>query len=232
VEIFREMQSLRLFQGVPPERLHALAAQSVLRRHPAGALLVGETEAPRALYVVLAGQVKLYKSSAEGKEQTLNLLGPGDPFGMCTAFAVDAFPASAMAIEASTVLSIPGPAVEAVALQEPRLLLNINLLLSERLREAMRLIEALALQELPQRIAFYLLDALQRESGPGLNRLELAVTQRELAKILGATPEALSRALRKMDGAGILAVQGRSIRILNRAALNRLAEGGDGSDPL
>jgi CRP/FNR family transcriptional regulator len=52
------------------------------------------TEAPRALYVVLAGQVKLYKSSAVGKEQTLNLLGPGDPFGMCTAFADDAFPAT------------------------------------------------------------------------------------------------------------------------------------------
>jgi CRP/FNR family transcriptional regulator len=89
----------------------------------------------------------------------------------------------------------------------------------------MRLIEAVALQELPQRIAFYLLDALQRESGPGLNRLELAVTQRELAKILGATPEALSRALRKISDSGILNVAGRSIRVLNRPALALLAEG-------
>ena len=58
-----------------------------------------------------------------------------------------------------------------------------------------------------------------------MNQLELTITQRELAKILGATPEALSRALRKMSNAGILAVDGRSIRILDREALGELAEG-------
>jgi CRP/FNR family transcriptional regulator len=53
----------------------------------------------------------------------------------------------------------------------------------------------------------------------------LTITQRELAKILGATPEALSRAMRKMSNAGMLAVDGRSIRILDREALAELAEG-------
>jgi CRP/FNR family transcriptional regulator len=58
-----------------------------------------------------------------------------------------------------------------------------------------------------------------------MNQLELTVTQRELAKILGATPEALSRGIRKMSNAGVLAVDGRSIRILDREALGELAEG-------
>jgi hypothetical protein len=60
-----------------------------------------------------------------GKEQTLNLLGPGDPFGMCTAFAIDSFPANDMALEESGILLIAGPAMEAIAMKEPRLLLNI-----------------------------------------------------------------------------------------------------------
>lgn len=58
-----------------------------------------------------------------------------------------------------------------------------------------------------------------------MSRLELMITQRELAKILGATPEALSRAVRKMSNAGILAMDGRTIRILDRKVLEELAEG-------
>jgi CRP/FNR family transcriptional regulator len=89
----------------------------------------------------------------------------------------------------------------------------------------MILIESLSLMEIPQRLASFLLHALTREGDREMNRLELTITQRELAKILGATPEALSRAIRKMSNAGILIMDGRSIRILDRNALEELAEG-------
>ena len=55
-------------------------------------------------------------------------------------------------------------------------------------------------------------------------RKDLGVSQRELAKILGATPEALSRTLRKMSNEGILTVDGRMITILNRQAMEELAD--------
>jgi CRP-like cAMP-binding protein len=73
--------------------------------------------------------------------------------------------------------------------------------------------------------ASFLVHALKGEGRRGMNQLELTITQRELAKILGATPEALSRALRKMINAGVLAVDGRSVRIIDRKALGELAEG-------
>jgi CRP-like cAMP-binding protein len=104
-------------------------------------------------------------------------------------------------------------------MKEPRLLVNIIRILSNRLRESMGLIESLSLKEIPQRLASFLIHALKGGDGKeGMNQLELTVTQRELAKILGATPEALSRALRKMSNAGVLAVDGRK-------ALGELAEG-------
>jgi len=53
----------------------------------------------------------------------------------------------------------------------------------------MILIESLSLKEIPQRLASFLLHALTREGDREINRLELTITQRELAKILGATPE-------------------------------------------
>jgi len=225
MDVLKQMQKLALFQGVPAEKLKALAERALYRTCKAGEMFIGETDPAHAFYVVITGQVKLYKISAEGKEQTLNLLGPGEPFGMCTAFAIDSFPANAMALEESGILLIPGPAMESIAMKEPRLLLNIIRLLSDRLKESMTLIESLALKEIPQRIASFLIHTVTREGEQGLNQLELTVTQRELAKILGATPEALSRALRKMSNAGMLAVDGRSIRILDRAALDELAEG-------
>ena len=225
MDVLKRMQALVLFQGVPAEKLKALAERALFKTYKAGEMLIGETDPVRAFYVVITGQVKLYKISAEGKEQTLKLLGPGEPFGMCTAFAIDSFPANTMALDESGILLIPGSAMEAIAMQEPRLLLNIIHFLSDRVKESMTLIESLALKEIPQRIASFLIQALKRENGQGANQLELTVTQRELAKILGATPEALSRALKKMSNAGVLVVNGRSIRILDRRALDELAEG-------
>jgi CRP/FNR family transcriptional regulator len=224
MDLFKQMQALPLFQGVPDEKLKALAERALYRTCKAGETIIGETDPVRAFYVVVTGQVKLSKISAEGKEQTLNLLGPGEPFGMCTAFAVAPFPANVQAIGESAVLLIPGPVMEAVAMQEPRLLVNVIRILSDRLKEAMTLIESLALKELPQRIASFLVHAPQGAGGKTTDLLELTVTQRELAKILGATPEALSRALRRMSDAGVLAVDGRSIRILDREGLGELAE--------
>jgi CRP/FNR family transcriptional regulator, dissimilatory nitrate respiration regulator len=225
MDILKQMQTLDLFQGVPAEKLRTLAERSRYKTYKAGEMFIGETDPAHAFYVIVTGQVKLYKSSPEGKEQTLYLLRPGDPFGMCTAFAIDSFPANAMALEESGVLMIPGPVMETVATSEPRLLMNIIQILSDRLKESMTLIESLSLMEIPQRLASFLLHALTREGDREMNRLELTITQRELAKILGATPEALSRAIRKMTNAGILAMDGRSIRILNRPALEELAEG-------
>jgi len=225
MDVLKQMQKLDLFQGVPTEKLRTLAERSRYRTYKAGEMFIGETDPAHAFYVIVTGQVKLYKSSPEGKEQTLYLLRPGDPFGMCTAFAIDSFPANAMALEESSILMIPGPVMETVATSEPRLLLNIIQILSDRLKESMTLIESLSLKEIPQRLSSFLLHALTREGDKELNRLELTITQRELAKILGATPEALSRAVRKMSNAGILTMDGRSIRILDREALEELAEG-------
>lgn len=253
MDLLNQMRGLRLFEGVPSEKLRLLAEHARYRSYRAGEMFIGETDAVHAFYVVISGQIKLYKSSPEGKEQTLYLFRPGDPFGMCTAFAIDTFPANAMALEESGILLIPGQAMEAVAMNEPRLLVNIIQILSDRLKESMTLIESLSLKEIPERLASFLLHDLTMQGGEEMDRpesarghlpsgaprgkraktagvaprkdLRLTITQRELAKILGATPEALSRAMRKMSNAGIMAVDGRSIRILDREALAELAEG-------
>lgn len=224
-EFLARMEGIPLFQGVSREGLRALAAKARLRTFRAGEAILGETDSVHAFFVILDGRVKLYKSSAEGKEQTLCLLGPGEPFGLCTAFANPAFPANVTALEGSTVVCIPGPEFETAARQEPVLLLNVIRILSRRLKESMALVASLSLHEIPQRLSAFLLQSpngrREGDSGP----VRLATTHRELAKILGVTPEALSRAFKKMAADGILRVKGRDISILDRAALEAVAAG-------
>ena len=213
-----------LFDGVTAEGIRRLAAGAAIKKFKANDTIVGEADPVRSFYVVLSGQLKLSRVSPEGKEQTLQLLGAGDPFGLCTAFATETFPAGAVAIGESEVLLIPGVLVEAVAKTEPALLLNIIRILSRRLKNSMDLIESLSLKEIPGRLAGFLVHELSRQKA-GAQALELSISQRELSKILGVTPEALSRTFRKMADEGIAAASGRNVRILNQKALECLAEG-------
>jgi len=225
MDISKQIKDIGLFQGISAEKIKELAGQAIYKKFKVGDIVIGEEDPIKSFYVVISGQLKIYRSSAEGKEQTLQLLGPGDPFGLCTAFATDSFPASAMAIEESAVLLIPGTVMEQTARKEPALLFNIIQILSQRLKDSMTLIESLALKEMPGRVASFLLHESARNAPDSKNTIKLTISHRELANILGATPEALSRTLRKMTNEGILSTSGREISILDHEALEELAEG-------
>lgn len=225
MDLSGQIKDIVLFQGVSQENIKFLISQSIVRKFKPGEMVIGEDDSIRAFYVVISGQLKLYRSSVDGKEQTLQLLSTGDPFGLCTAFATNAFPANAMAIVESSVLLIPGTVMEETARKEPSILFNIIQILSQRLKDSMELIESLALKEIPGRLASFLHQLLPKETDNKKASVELTISQRELAKILGATPEALSRALRKMANDGMLSTAGRVITILDRRALAQLAEG-------
>lgn len=222
MDTLKHLQDIPLFQGLSSAVLEALSRRVLIGTYQPGEMILAETDLVKSFFVVLSGQVKLSKSSTEGKEQTLHLLGPGEPFGLCTAFATSDFPAEVLALKKSDILTIPGPVVDEIVTKEPELLLNILRVLSRRLKESMALVESLSLKEIPQRLAAFVA-ALDRKDHRGW--VELPVTHRELSKILGATPEALSRALRRLQDDGLLEVQGRIITILNSAALKELAEG-------
>ncbi len=224
MDLQNRIKETDLFDGVSAEGIRRLAAGGALKKFKANETVVGEADPVRSFYVVLSGQIKLSRSSPDDKEQTLQLLVSGDPFGLCTAFATETFPAGAVAIGESEVLLIPGVLVEAVAKTEPALLLNIIRILSRRLKNSMDLIESLSLKEIPGRLAGFLVHELSRQKA-GAQAIELSISQRELSKILGVTPEALSRTFRKMADEGIAAASGRSVRILNQKALESLAEG-------
>jgi CRP/FNR family transcriptional regulator len=219
------IRSTALFEGVSQETLLLVSTGARIRTYGPQEVILNEAEPAGGLWVVLDGRVKLSKTSSEGREQTLALLGNGDPFGLCTAFASNDFPAAAVAIRKTTVLAIPSNILQEAVQKEPLFLLNVIRVLSARLRQTMELVEAVSLKAIPQRVAsFFLHEISGRGSYPGCS-VELDMAHRELAKIIGATPEALSRALKKMSDEGLLKVEGRRVSLLNIPALEELAGG-------
>ncbi len=108
-----------------------------------------------------------------------------------------------------------------MAREDPSILFHFLRVVSRRLKDAMEMIESLSLRGLPGRVAGFLLHA-REEDRDGRRLVALGISQRELAKIVGATPEALSRTLGRMARQGLVRISGRDMEILDRAGLAAL----------
>jgi CRP/FNR family transcriptional regulator len=217
------LRSLPLFGGMPEARLHTLAARARVTRYAPGTLLAVKEEAADVFHCIATGQVKVYRAGPDGREQTLFLLGPGEPFCLCTLVDSAVFPAFVAALTETLVLAFPTKALAGAIKDSPQALSDLIRLMCGRFKEAIAMIESLALRDLPGRVAVFLL----HEAGRSLSKdlVRLSISQREVAKIVGATPEALSRALKKLAVAGHILVQGREIEIRDRAGLEAAAVG-------
>lgn len=212
-----------LFSGLPEEDKKKLNSSGIYRSYKPGELIAGPTDRIRAFFVVVWGSVKLHRTSHDGHEQTLYIFGPGEPFCM-TALEDGTFPADATALTDTRVLILPANVMESIARTEPALLLNIMSVLIKRLKETMNLIEILSMKEIPQRLASWLIHSSVFQGGSDL--LHLGMSHRELSKLLGTTPESLSRAFRRFKDDGMVELKGRTVKILRRDMLNNIASNG------
>jgi len=212
-----------LFEGLPAEHLAFLEQISIDQAVEKGQVLFSEGAGAKGFYLAVAGKFKIYKLSREGKEQILHIFGPGEIFGEVPVFAGGSYPANAEAIEPSRVLFFPRDAFVTLIGREPSIALKMLGILSWRLRRFTHMIEDLSLKEVPGRLAAYLIYLSGKSPTP--DAMELETTKAQLASLLGTIPETLSRILARMAQQGILAVDGRKIRILERGELEALAAG-------
>ncbi len=215
------LKSLAFFQGMPVGLLERLARGAVPRTYPSRARVASEREDVRGFFLVLTGKVKLFKLAEDGKEQTLYVFGPGEPFCLGSLFGEGLFPAHAETLSRSRLVFFSGELLEEMAREDPSILFHFLRVVSRRLKDAMEMIESLSLRGLPGRVAGFLLHA-REEDRDGRRLVALGISQRELAKIVGATPEALSRSLGRMARQGLVRISGRDMEILDRAGLAAL----------
>lgn len=210
-----------IFSKLDGAQLDKLAAHAAVTTIPKGGMFCSENKATQGMHILISGKVKLFKLSEEGKEQTIFVFGPGEPFCLSSTFSDGRMPANLSALEDSEILYITPEELKSMVHEDASVLLTMLQVMSRRLKDAMEMIDSLALKQIPSRLAAYFLSQDRGDTGS----VELGMPYRELSKIIGVTPEALSRALKKMARDGLLEMNGTTVVIKNRDALIDCREG-------
>ena len=177
------------------------------------------------LYCVRSGTVKLFRRLDHGDEVVVGIRGPGAVLGLRGVLAGIAYGTTAMTLEPAEVCAIPADVflelVRENSIMGYRLLARVTMesrLLEERLIEHTH-------DRVGKRTARFLLQQTRRQAAcPTPRPTRIAMRREEMAQLIGTTPETLSRTLHAFAADGILDVQRRDIRVLDLAALLRLAE--------
>ncbi len=178
--------------------------------------------------VVLSGRVRLVALGAEQREVVLAIRGEGELLGEMAALGAQRRTASAIALDDVDAGILHGDEFREYLRDRPDAALVLIRMLVRRLSEASRDLASLATQDSVGRVAKRLLDLAADHgvpSGTG-TRIELSLTQDELARWTGATRETVSRALRLMRQLGWVATDHRTITVLDADALRERSGAG------
>jgi CRP/FNR family transcriptional regulator len=185
-----------------------------------GELLLIEGEAGEYLYYICTGLVKVYKTSADGKEQVLRIFYAGETFNEVPIFDGGPNPASALVLGEGTVYVLHRGDIQRLLSEHPAIALAVIRVLASRLRHLVGLVEDLSFKHVTARVAKTLL--LQSEAVSG--KIPHRLTQQELAAVVGTAREVVGRALKVFELEGIITMEQGRISIVDKARLEEASK--------
>ena len=217
-----------LFRELPEAALSRIASLALRRVYEKGAIIFSQGDAGDALYGVASGRVRISATGAGGQEVFLSIMEPGDTFGEIA--VMDGLPrtAGATALDQATLIQIKRPDFLALLEREPALAIHLLRLLCTRLRWTSELVEESAFLTGPARLAKRLLILTALYGQPAnSSKLELRISQAELARFLGISRQIVNLHLREWQRRLWVDLGRGRITIRNAEALRRFAaEGG------
>jgi CRP/FNR family transcriptional regulator, cyclic AMP receptor protein len=191
------LRRVPLFQSLNEAQLDVLATGSLRRNFPRGRTIVAEGEPSQSLYILLSGRAKVQRSDSEGKEVILAVIGPGEFFGEMSLIDDAPRSASVITLESSDFMAINKDGFKAMLMQNTDIGMQVMRGLVRRLREADKKIETLALLDVYGRVARVLLDFSEIVNGERIVKARLP--RQEIAKMIGASREMVSRVMKGLE---------------------------------
>jgi CRP/FNR family transcriptional regulator len=189
-----------------------------------GQTIYYEGSPPLAVYCIHSGTVKLYKTGDQGEPYVTHLLRAGDMIGYASMLAEEPHAATAEALEDTAVCVIPRGSLLSLLEESKPLAIQIMTRLARELRGSQDQIVAVAQLPVRQRLAQLLLylneDEAERKRPP------VQLLRREMAQMIGTTPETLSRELRHLVDSSLIETSRAEIRVRNRKKLRKIARTG------
>jgi len=207
------LKQVPIFSDLSEQELTYLSARVGHRKFGEGELIFSEGEPCSGMYVVESGNVRIFKSSAGGREQVLSIDGPGGSVAELPVFDGGNYPASAQAITATTLLFVSKQDFHTLCLQHPEVALKVLRVVGGRLRRLVGIIEELSFTTVRHRLVAVLvrLAKLARKPGSNESTFNLPVNNNELAAQIGTVRELVSRNLSRLQSEGLITMEGRKI---------------------
>lgn len=214
-----------LFSGLDDEAAGLIESSMGAVSLKRGEVLFNEGDDGNQLYVVTEGKIKLGRTSADGRENLLAILGPGQMFGELSFFDPGPRSATCTAVTDVDLKSLGHDALLPVLASHSDVALALLHQLAGRLRRTNEVVGDLVFSDVPGRVAKALLDLASRfgrraDDGVHVNH---DLTQEELAQLVGASRETVNKALADFASRGWLRLEPRSVVILDLERLQRRA---------
>ena len=178
-----------------------------------------EGESAANLYFIASGAVKVFKTSAEGKEQILNIVRPGESFNDVPIFDGGPNPAGARAMGPVLLYGIKKIDMEAILRNYPDIAFSVIKVLARRVRQLVSLVEDLSFRHVISRVAKILFEHIGDEMG-----YRPRLTQQEMAAMAGTAREVVSRSLKALEEEGAIKLNRHRIMITDKEALQKIME--------
>jgi CRP/FNR family transcriptional regulator, cyclic AMP receptor protein len=211
------LKTVPLFANFPEDQLRMLAMLVTRKSAPRSTTIMAGGDPTDSLYIVLSGRLKVMMSDSEGKEVILSILGPGEFFGEMGLIDDEPRSATVITVEPCELLSIDQRDFKKCLAENFEMAQAVMRGLVKRLREADRKIGSLALLDVYGRVAHLLLDMAENVDG------EKVVTKRlpkqDIAKMIGASREMVSRVMKDLQTSGYIEIRGTTIVVRDRIVL-------------
>ncbi len=215
IDLAAALQKTAMLSSLSSPELQLLAARTARKLFSSGEVLFYEGEPCKGLHIIVRGRVRIFKSSASGREQVLAVNGPGETVAEVPVFDGGPYPASVIALENTEVAFVSRKDFQDYCLDHPEVALKVLAFVGTRLRGLVNIIEELSFTTIRQRIVSLLVRLAQSEGKRSARGVEVLLpgSHQELANQLGTVRELVSRNLMRLQAEGLVEVDARQIVI-------------------
>ena len=216
------LTSVPIFASLKEERLQSLPGKLQPRSYQRGEVIFHEDDPADRMHIIVEGRVKISIASEDGRERDIALFQSGDCFGEMALLDGSNRSATATAVDATETMVLLR---QDFLGENPELAADVNALLVQRLRNVNQLLGDMVFLDVPTRVAKQLLtlaETYAADAKPG-DAIVVPMGQDELARLVGASRETVSRALNSYRRMGFVDTSHRRITITDLPGLERMA---------
>lgn len=211
------LKTVPLFSLMSDRQLVSLFPAIQHRSYPRHSFMLRAGERAEALYIILAGRAKVVIDDGDGREVTLTFIGPNEFFGEMSLIDERPRSASVEAVEPCEILYLSKSAFMTCLRDNFEVAMLILRSVISRLREADRKIASLALMDVHGRVARLLMELAREVDGVWV----VDTGSEEMARMVGASREMVSRVLKEMRDSGLIRRDKRRIIVLDQDSMTQ-----------